>query len=185
MHTLRHTTHFLCGCKCGSPWRRDHLDTTHDLWASAHFMNALTLAFLILVFCWLFFLATQHISTTKSTTIVLVYKYIPFFLHKVYTFFFYGVVFCLFYYEITTTSPPKKGSLKLRTWWRWRVVNSGAFFVCETRHSHRLTTQNAQLSPFDLLSLEFFFSFLKIHKYSKKIKNIKVPNLKQCWRKVL
>lgn len=30
-------------------------------------------------------------------------------------------------------------------------------------------TQNAQLSPFDLFGLfGFFFSFLKIHKYSKK-----------------
>lgn len=120
----------------------------------------------------------QHIKTTKPTTIVLVYKYIPFFQHKVYTFFI-RVVFCPvvrhFCWDnpgkITTTSPPKKGSLKLRTWWRERVVNSGVFLCVKLDTHTGFMTQNAQLSPFDLFQFGFFFPFVKTHKYSKKIKN--------------
>lgn len=98
VHTHKHT---FCDCKCGSPWRRDHSDRTHDLWVSARFIDTHThTCFLFFVFCWLFFLSDfqYHVSVghdarhinTKSTTIVLVYKYIPFFQHKVYTFFYRG-----------------------------------------------------------------------------------------------
>lgn len=39
--------------------------------------------------------------------------------------------------------------------------------LCVKTGSRRVMTQNAQLSPFDLFSLDFIF--LNVHKYSKKI----------------
>lgn len=95
--TLTHThetQNIFCDCKSGSPWRRDHTDITHNLWVSEHFVDTHS--------CFLFFAnysfkwsclsrtQSQHINTTKSTTAVRVYKYIPFFQHKVYTFFYRG-----------------------------------------------------------------------------------------------
>lgn len=97
-HTNTHNT--FCGCNCGSPWRRDHSDTTPNLWVSARFRHTHTCLFFFLVVLLSDFQRhvsvvhdAQHIKTTKPTTIVLVYKYIPFFQHKVYTFFI-RVVFC-------------------------------------------------------------------------------------------
>lgn len=125
LHTLTHihtytTTHktLFCGCKCGSPWRRDHLDTPHDPWVSAHFIDAHTRAsfifLLIILFKWLPVAHdAQHITTIKPTTIVLVYKYIPFFQHKVYTFlsgwyFVYCTTSCWDNPGKITTSPPQR-----------------------------------------------------------------------------
>lgn len=124
-HTHVHThTNTFCDCKCGSPWRRDHSDRTHDLWVSARFIDTHThtLAF---YFCVLLIVLLSdfqyHVSVghdarhinTKSTTIVLVYKYIPFFQHKVYTFFYRGGILSVVLQvvdttlvNITTTSPP-------------------------------------------------------------------------------
>lgn len=124
-HTHCDTQHTFCDCKSGSPWRRDHSDATHDLWVSAHFIDTHRhTCFFTLFFCWLFFLSdfqyhvsvihdAQHINTTKPTTIVLVYKYIPFFQHEVYTYFLSGWYFiccstsCWYNPgKITATSPP-------------------------------------------------------------------------------
>lgn len=53
--------------------------------------------------------------------------------------------------------------------------------LCVKTGSRRVMTQNAQLSPFDLFSLDFIF--LNVHKYSKK--NMEVPNLNQYSRSCL
>lgn len=72
-------------------------------------------------------------------------------------------------------SPPKDGFPK-------NCIPDGAKelstqgLLCVKTGSRRVMTQNAQLSPFDLFSLDFIF--LNVHKYSKKKKE--VPNLNQC-----
>lgn len=112
--------------------------------------------------------AAQHIKSSKSTTLVLVYKYIPFFQHKVYTFFIRGGILSVVRHIVETTlvknnnnhftPPPKEGFPKTAYLVALKSCQLRvSFFVCETRHSHGITTQNAQLSPFDLFRFGFVF----------------------------
>lgn len=79
---------------CGSPWRRErgHFTFTHSH-TRTHARTRTHTSCFLLQWLWGSCLSwtrrTAHVhmfKTSDSTTIVLVYKYIPFFQHKVYTF---------------------------------------------------------------------------------------------------
>lgn len=111
----------------------------------------------------------RHINT-KSTTIVLVYKYIPFFQHKVYTFFYRGgilsVVLQVCRYDPGKSNNhftpllPKEGFPKTAYLMALKSCQLRVFFVCESRHSHRITTQmhNCHHLTFFFLVWILFFS---------------------------
>lgn len=150
------------------------------------------------------FSRTQHI-TAKPTTIVLVYKNIPFFQHKVYTFFYWGGILSVVL-QNNNHFTPKEGFPKPAHLMALKSSQLRGFFcvcVCEkpsTRtHSQDYHTKCTIVTiwPF-FFSLDlFFFSqntqifqkrFKKRKKYKKKEEkntNKEVPNLKPCSRKVL
>lgn len=169
MHILWHRNTF-CVCNFGSPWRRDHLDTTHthNLCVSAYFLN--TLAFFPLTSHRDF---QDHVSvihhaqhiTTKPTTKVSVYKNIPFFSAQSLHFFYLGGILSVVLKK-NNHFTPKEGFPKTAYLMALKSCQLRGFSVCESKRSHRIMTQNAQLSPFDLFrfGLFLFFPFLKTHK---------------------
>lgn len=157
----------FCGCKRGSPWRRDHSDTMHDLWVSAHFINSFFFFFFLLIVLLSDFQYhvsvvhdAPHINTTKSTTVVLVYKYIPFFQHKVYTFFYRGGILSVVLWN-NNHFTPKEGFPKNCVPDGAKELSTQGLFLCVKLDAHTgLWHKMHNYHHLTFLSLDFFsFSF--------------------------
>lgn len=129
-----------------------------------------------------------HTLLQKSTTIVLVYKKHSISQQKRLHFFLLPgwYFFRLLYKENEPLSTPKETAhlMALKS-----CQLRGFFSVCDSSDSHRIMTQNAQLSPFDLFSsLDCFFSFsffLYLLHFSKthKVQNTNKQKNKNKWIK--
>lgn len=95
-HTLRNTKHTFLWLQTWEPLKKRSLGHNARPVGLCTFYKHTFLSFSLIVLLSDFQYHVSvvhdapHINTTKSTTVVLVYKYIPFFQHKVYTFFYRG-----------------------------------------------------------------------------------------------